>query len=90
MTKPRVGVIGVGHLGKEHARLYHKLGALAAVVDADGARAAEIAGKYGVSHYTDFRQLFGKVDAVSIAVPTVGHHEVAKEFLSRGVPALVE
>ncbi|RPH36026.1 MAG: gfo/Idh/MocA family oxidoreductase, partial [Planctomycetota bacterium] len=90
MTKPRVGVIGVGHLGKQHARIYHQLGVLAAVVDADAARAAEIAGSYSVPHFSDFRQLFGKVDAVSIAVPTVGHHEVAKEFLSRGIPTLVE
>jgi len=90
MSRPRVGVIGVGHLGKQHARIYHQLGALAAVVDADAARGAEIAATYGVSHYTDFRQLFGKVDAVSVAVPTVGHHEVPKAFLERGIPALVE
>jgi predicted dehydrogenase len=90
LSKPRVGVIGVGHLGQHHARLYHQLGALAAVADANAARAAEIAGKYSVPHFTDWRELFGKVDAVSIAVPTVGHHEVAKEFLSRGVPCLVE
>jgi predicted dehydrogenase len=90
LTKPRVGVIGVGHLGQHHARLYHQFGSLAGIVDANAARAAEIAGKYGVPHYSDFRELFGKVDAVSIAVPTVGHHEVAKEFLSRGIPALIE
>jgi len=90
MKRLRMGVVGVGHLGKQHARIYHQLGALAAVVDADAARAAEIAAAYGVPHFTDYRQLFGKVDAVSVAVPTVGHHEVAKEFLQRGVPALVE
>jgi predicted dehydrogenase len=90
MSRPRVGVVGVGHLGKQHARIYHQLGALTAVVDADADRGAEIAGAYGVPHYTDYRQLFGKVDAVSVAVPTVGHHEVAKEFLQRGIPALVE
>jgi predicted dehydrogenase len=66
------------------------MGALAAVADADAARAAEIAGPYSVPHYSDYRQLFGKVDAVSIAVPTAGHYEVAKEFLSHGIPALVE
>ena len=42
MTKPRVGVIGVGHLGKQHARIYHQLGALVGVVDADPARAAVV------------------------------------------------
>ncbi|HVR84069.1 MAG TPA: Gfo/Idh/MocA family oxidoreductase [Planctomycetota bacterium] len=90
MTKPRVGVIGVGHLGKQHARIYHQLGALAAVVDSDEKRAAEIAGPYSVPHYSDYRQLFGRVDAVSVAVPTIGHHVVAKEFLERGIAALVE
>jgi predicted dehydrogenase len=90
MSRPRVGVIGVGHLGKQHARIYHQLGALAAVVDADAARGAEIAAAYAVPHYSDFRELFGKVDAVSVAVPTVGHYEVAKAFLERGIPALVE
>jgi predicted dehydrogenase len=90
VSKPRVGVIGVGHLGKQHARIYHQLGALVAVVDADGARAAEIAGLYSVPHYSDYRQIFDKVDAVSVAVPTVGHHEVAREFLQRGIPCLVE
>jgi predicted dehydrogenase len=43
-----------------------------------------------VPHYSDYRQLLGKVDAVSIAVPTAGHYEVAKDFLSHGIPALVE
>ncbi len=90
MDKPRVGVIGVGHLGKQHARIYHQLGVLAAVVDNDAARAAEIAAPYGAPVFSDFRELFGKVDAVSIAVPTVHHHAVAREFLSRGIPALVE
>ena len=70
MTKPRVGVIGVGHLGKQHARIYHQLGALTAVVDADGARGAEIAALYSVPHYSDYRRIFDKVDAVSVAVPT--------------------
>ena len=90
MSKPRVGVVGVGHLGKQHARIYHQMGALAAVVDADEKRAAEIAGPYSVPHFSDHRQLFGKVDAVSVAVPTAGHHGVAKDFLERGIPALVE
>src|SRR5204862_1665343 len=57
---------------------------------ADPARAGEFAVSYSAPHFSDFRQLFGKVDAVSVAVPTVQHHEVAKEFLERGIPALVE
>jgi predicted dehydrogenase len=87
---PRVGVVGVGHLGKQHARLYSAMGALAAVADLLPERAAEIAGQYGVPHFSDYRQLFGRVDAVSVAVPTADHFAVAKAFLERGVPALVE
>jgi len=91
MNKPlRVGVVGVGHLGRHHARLYKSMGLLAAVADTDPDRAAEIASLHGVPHVTDFRQLLDKVDAVSVAVPTVSHFEVAREFLERGIPALVE
>ena len=85
-----MGVVGVGHLGKQHARIYHQLGVLAGVADVDASRAGEIAGTYGVPHFGDYRQLFGRVDAVSVAVPTLQHHEVAKAFLERGIPALVE
>lgn len=91
MDRPlRVGVVGVGHLGRHHARLYREMGVLAAVADADPARAAEIGGQHGVPHHADFRELLGKVDAVSVAVPTASHFEVAREFLGRGIPALVE
>jgi predicted dehydrogenase len=90
MSGLRVGVIGVGHLGKQHARLYSAMGVLAAVADTAPGRAAEIAGPYGVPAFADYRELFGKVDAVSVAVPTDGHHAVAREFLERGVPTLVE
>ncbi|MGE3854592.1 MAG: Gfo/Idh/MocA family oxidoreductase, partial [Planctomycetota bacterium] len=63
---------------------------LVGVIDANEARATEIAGKYGVQSGTDYRDMLGKVDAVSIATPTLYHHEVAKCFLSEGVPVLVE
>ena len=90
MDRPRVGVVGVGHLGKQHARLYSAMGALAAVADVVPERAAEIGSQYGVPHFSDYRELFGKVDAVSVAVPTGDHFAVARAFLERGVPALVE
>ena len=86
----RLGVVGVGHLGQHHARLYRQMGVLAAVADASAARAAEIGTLHGVPHTTDWRSLIGKVDAVSVAVPTVDHHAVAKAFLEAGVPCLVE
>ncbi len=90
MGKLRVGVVGVGHLGRHHARLYGAMGVLAVVADTDAARAAEIAVPLSVPHTADYRELFGKVDAVSVAVPTAAHHAVAKEFLERGIPVLVE
>jgi predicted dehydrogenase len=90
VAEPRIGVVGVGHLGQHHARLWAELGVLAAVADARPERAAEIGAKHGVPGLADWRGLLGKVDAVSIAVPTVDHFAVAKEFLERGVPCLVE
>ena len=66
------------------------MGTLAFVADRDPARAAEIASRYSVPHATDHRELFGKVDAVSVAVPTADHFAVARDFLERGIPALVE
>jgi len=86
----RVAVVGVGHLGKQHARLYAELGHLAAVVDILEPRAQEIAGQYNTTPYTDYRQLFGKVDAVSIAVPTVNHAGIGIEFLEHGIDVLIE
>jgi predicted dehydrogenase len=82
--------VGVGHLGRHHARIFSELGALAAVVDTDPARAAEVAKLHSVPHYADSREIVGKVDAVSVAVPTLQHFEVARAFLERGIPALVE
>jgi len=88
----RVGVIGVGHLGRHHARL---LGAmpnveLVAVVDVNAKRGAEIASQFGTSALTDYRELMGRVDAVTIAVPTEQHATVGCAFLEAGVAALVE
>src|SRR6266705_7120407 len=73
MTK--VAVIGVGHLGKQHARLYSELPGveLTGLVDIQEARAGEIADLYKTTPFTEYRALFGRVDAVSLAVPTVDH-----------------
>jgi predicted dehydrogenase len=88
----RVAVVGVGHLGKEHARIYAGLPGveLAGVCDVDRPRAGEVAGRCGSSPFFDFRELPEGLDAVSIAVPTERHAEAAEWFLSRGVSALVE
>ena len=88
----RVGVIGVGHLGRHHARILSSLpGArLVGVVDKIGGRAAEIATVNRTEASTDYRDLLGEVDAVTIAVPTELHREIALPFLEAGVPVLVE
>jgi predicted dehydrogenase len=88
----RVAVIGVGHLGKHHARILSALdgASLVAVVDKLPARAAEIAAIYRTRALTDSRALLGDVDAVSVAVPTELHRDIALPFLERGIAVLVE
>jgi len=90
MTK--IAVIGVGHLGKQHARLYSELeGAqLTAIVDILEPRAMEIAGLNKTAAFTDYREVFGKVDAVSLAVPTVEHARIGLDLLEHGIDVLVE
>jgi predicted dehydrogenase len=88
----RIAVIGVGHLGKHHARILASMpgATLVAVVDTNQPRAREIAAAHGVEHAFDHRQVLGRVDAVTIAVPTELHSEIAMPFLQAGVPVLVE
>jgi predicted dehydrogenase len=88
----RIAVVGVGHLGRHHARILATLEgvALVAVADINGARAAEVAAASGTRALTDFRDLLGKVDAVTLAVPTELHREIALVFLAAGVHVLVE
>ncbi len=92
MKRIRTAVIGVGYLGQFHAEKYAQLpnAELVAVVDTDGTRAGEVAAKVGTTACTDYRELLGKVDAVSIVVPTQYHHEVARSFLDQGVHVLLE
>jgi predicted dehydrogenase len=87
-----VAVIGVGHLGKHHARLVAGIdGArLVAVADPDLERATAAAGESGARVLADYRELFDEVDAVTVAAPTELHHEIALPFLQRGVSVLVE
>ncbi len=88
----RLAVIGVGHLGRHHARILAALpGAeLVAVVDTNRARAEEIAAASGTRALFDARDLAGRVDAVTVAVPTERHLEIAQPFLAAGVSVLVE
>jgi predicted dehydrogenase len=90
--KTRVGVVGVGHLGKHHARIFSELPEveLTAVVDINAARADQVAADCGTRALVDAAALLGQVDAVSIAVPTEQHLAVALPFLEAGVHVLVE
>ena len=88
----RIAVVGVGYLGRHHARILSSLpGArLTAVVDTNAARAHDVAAASGTRPLTDFRDLLGNVDAVTLAVPTDLHREIALPFLTAGVHVLVE
>lgn len=88
----RVGVVGLGQWGRNHARIYAGLPEveLAGVVDVNTAELRGFAHRYKTEAFTDFRQLVGRVDAVSVVVPTALHFEVAKAFLNGGAHVLVE
>jgi predicted dehydrogenase len=95
MTTPsplRVATIGVGHLGRHHARILSGLpgATLVGVVDIKADRAAEIAAAFSSRPFTSLDEIIGEVDAVSIAVPTEAHLATALPFLERGIPVLVE
>lgn len=92
MTTLRAGVIGVGHLGQHHARLYAALpGAiLIGVTDQDPGRARLIAERHGAQVFEDVPGLLKTVDVVSVAVPTSAHYRVARACLEAGKHVLVE
>ena len=92
MDKIRVGVIGVGSLGQHHARVYASLPEveLVGVVDAMSERAGEVAARFGTKAYSDYTELFGKVDAVNIASPTTTHAEIGVHCLNEGIHVLAE
>lgn len=93
-TNPvRVGVIGVGALGRHHARILGDTAgaSLELIVDVDEARAREMAAQHGAAdHATDPAALVGRVDAVTIAAPTVAHHAIAVQMIDAGIHVLVE
>ena len=87
-----VGVVGVGHLGRHHARLYAAMDGvkLVAVADHDAARAVAIAEEYGCDAVRDAAELAGRVQAASIATPTVHHRQAAETLLAAGADVLIE
>ena len=93
MEKIKVGVIGTGRLGTFHTKIYSRLDKLVKLVgvcDCNIERAVEVGKKYHTASFADHQALFGSVDAVSIAVPTSLHYNIAKDFLEHGIHVLIE
>jgi len=92
MRKIKVAVIGVGHLGSSHARIYSQFNKvdLVAVCDINTKTAKKIAKRYNVKAVFDYQKLLNKVEAVSIAVPTNLHYKIAKDFIQTKVHVLIE
>src|SRR6185436_6306324 len=90
--KLRVGVVGVGHIGSNHARLYAESPSaeFAAVFDTDTARAAAIAQRYGAKTTGSIWEFGDMVDAASVATPTTTHYDVARALLQSGKHLLIE
>src|SRR5438067_11453121 len=91
----KTAVIGVGHLGKQHAPIHATLSSegrsqFRSVCDIDDARARDIAQEHNVQAVTQWQTLIGNVDAVSLAVPTEAHYEIACALLEAGINVLVE
>ncbi|MFH1098080.1 MAG: Gfo/Idh/MocA family oxidoreductase [Candidatus Desantisbacteria bacterium] len=92
MRSINIGVVGIGHMGKYHVKCYHDIPEvnLVAIADVNADALRQLSEKYIVASYTDYSQLYGLVEAVSIAVPTSFHYKVAKDFLSAGIHVLLE
>lgn len=88
----KIGVVGVGHLGKHHARILKSLPDcdVVGIFDADPGAAERVARENDLTIASSLEELLSRVKAVSIAVPTIHHHTVARLALERGVDALVE
>jgi predicted dehydrogenase len=90
--KIRVGVVGAGEFGRNHARVYREMGSveLVGVVDQNAERAEAIAQEFGTRAFKGIEELQGAVDAVSVAVPTIAHADVGCRLMAMGIDVLVE
>jgi len=88
----KVAVVGVGQFGRHHARVYRDLpeAELAGVFDIDEQRAAAVSAEYNCRKFSSLEELFGEVEAVSLAVPTELHAEIGQKLLVEGIDLLVE
>lgn len=91
-SRIRIGVVGIGHLGSFHLQKYRAIDecTLAAVSDVVGEKAEKAGREYGCPFFTDPREMIGRVDAVSVTVPTENHFKAARDLLASGIDVLVE
>ena len=92
MEKIKVGVVGTGHLGNLHAKMYAQIATadLVGVYDADTAKAERVAKEHGTKAFSDLGKLLESVQAVNIATTTTAHYDVARQALDRGIHTFIE
>ena len=92
MAECKVGIVGVGKMGEYHVGVLSDMreAELVGIVDSDQKRAKIVSERYKTSNYTDYKELFKKVDAVVLAVPTSMHYSIGKEFIEAGIHTLLE
>ena len=90
LSEIRTGVIGVGSMGQNHARVYNEISHLIGTYDLDTTQNSKISSRLGVKAFKHLDEFFSEVDAITIAVPTIYHKEIALMALERGVHVLVE
>lgn len=92
MGKLKIAVIGAGHLGKEHARIYSEIPEvnLVGIVDINKDAGEAVARRCNTKYYSSFKEILNKVNAASVVVPTRFHYEITRELLKNGIHVLVE
>jgi predicted dehydrogenase len=92
MDKVKVGIIGVGYLGTQHARIlsYLEEAELKGVADIDFQKAIQIGNRHGVHYYENFEEMLDEIDAAIVATPTSEHFSISMELLNKGKSVLVE
>lgn len=93
MGKLNIAIIGIGHSGSRHLKVYSELAKevnIAGICDLNAERTGHFANHYHVPFFKNYKDLLGKVEAVSICVPTIDHFSVAKDFLTHGIHTLIE
>lgn len=92
MEKIKIGVVGTGHLGNLHTKMFSQIATaeLVGIYDADTAKAERVASEHGTKAFSQLDQLFGNVQAISIATTTTAHYDVARKALECGLHTFIE